>query len=165
MGALLKRKEAYMKKFILCLMIVLVPSLLFAGRWCQWSGTEGENCKSTSRTYIIINGGRVSVSAENLNPRGWYELTVTQPTIGTNEVKDVEVWDLVNDEMSKTWTVRAMTAEEIDTRDERAMSVNSYCLWKALIVTGVITQQQAIDNLPARLVDAYQARGRLGGCE
>jgi len=150
-----------MKKLVLCLIFMLVPSFAFAGTWCQWSGTKGENCTSTSRTFIVINDVRVTISAENLNPRGWYERTVTQPTIGADEVKDTEVWGFADDEISLTWTVRDMTAEEIDERDSGIMSVSDYYLWKTLLATGVITLQQAQNNLPAELIQAYQARNRL----
>ena len=150
-----------MKKFILCLIFMLVPSLLLAGTWCQWDGSQGINCQSTSRTYITINNVKVSVSAENLNPRGWFERTTTQPTIGEDQVKDAEVWGFVDNEISLTWTVRDMTAAEIDTRDASPMPLSEYYLWKTLITTEVITQQQAVNNLPAELIDAYQARDRL----
>jgi hypothetical protein len=153
-----------MKKFILCLMFTLIPSLLFAGTWCQWSGTEGENCKSTSRTFITINGGRVTVYAENLNPLGWYESTITQPTIGEDQVKDEVVWDFADNEISKTWTVRDMTNTEIDTRDAEPMSVSDYLQWKAIIQFTSATQEQIVTYLQANapeLVAAYQARDRL----
>ena len=150
-----------MKKFILCLMILLVPTILFAGTWCQWDGSQGTNCQSTTRTYITINNVRVTVSAENLNPRGWYELTVTEPTVGEDQVKDAVVWGFETNQISKTWTVRDMTTTEIDARDADAMPLSEYYLWKTLIATGVITQQQAVNNLPAELIDAYQARDRL----
>jgi hypothetical protein len=54
-----------------------------------------------------------------------------------------------------------MTTEEIDERDSGVMPLSEYYLWKTLIVTGVITQQQAVDNLPDELIKAYQARNRL----
>ncbi len=150
-----------MKKFILCLVFMVIPSLVFAGTWCQWSGTEGENCKSTTQTSIVINDVRVTISAENLNPRGWYELTITQPTIGENQTRDAEVWGFAENEISKTWTVRDLTAEEIDGRMASPMPLNAYYLWKALHATGTITIQQIQANLPQELVDAYQARDRL----
>ena len=151
-----------MKKFILCILFfIFIPSLLFAGTWCQWGGSAGTNCKSTNRTYISINDIRVSVSAENLNPRGWYELTVTEPSVGEDQVKDAVVWGFATNQISKTWTVRDMTAAEIDSRDAVPMNIDIYRLWKVLLVTGVITQQQAVDRLPAEMIDAYQARDRL----
>ena len=103
----------------------------------------------------------MTVSAENLNPRGWYELTVTEPTVGEDQVKDAVVWGFETNQISKTWTVRDMTTTEIDARDADAMPLSEYYLWKTLIATGVITQQQAVNNLPAELIDAYQARDRL----
>jgi len=100
-----------MRKFILCLLFIFIPSLLFAGTWCQWDGSAGTNCQSITRTYITINNVRVTVSAANLNPRGWYELTVTEPSVGEDQVKDAVVWDFVTNQISKTWTVRDMTVQ------------------------------------------------------
>jgi len=140
---------------------MFVPSILFAGTWCQWDGSEGINCKSTSKTSIVIDDHRVTVSAENLNPRGWFERTITQPTIGEDQVRDAEVWSKVDNEIYLTWTVRDMTATEIDQRIASPMSITDYYLWKVLLVTGTITQQQAADRLPQELIDAYQARDRL----
>ena len=150
-----------MKKFILCLLFTFISSPLFAATWCQWDGSAGTDCQSTTRTFIKINGVRVSVSAENLNPRGWYELTVTEPSVGEDQVVDEVVWGFETNQISKTWTVRDMTTTEIDARDADAMPLSEYYLWKTLIATGVITQQQAVNNLPAELIDAYQARDRL----
>ena len=135
----------------------------FAATWCQWDGTKGINCKSTSKSYVMISGVPVTVSAENLNPRGWYERTITQPTIGTNQTTDAEIWSFANDEIGLTWSVRDMTQTEIDEEIANPMSITNYYVWKALLVTGVITQQQAVDNLPSELIDAYQARKRLLG--
>ena len=142
-------------------MILFIPSLLFAGTWCQWDGSQGINCQSTNRTFIKINDVRVTVSAENLNPRGWYELIVTQPVVGADQVIDETVWEFAANQISKTWTVRDMTTAEIDARDAEAMPLSEYYLWKVLLTTGVITQQQAVNNLPAELINAYQARDRL----
>ena len=153
-----------MKKFILCLMISFIPSLLFAGTWCQWDGSQGTNCQSTTRTYITINNVRVSVSAANLNPRGWYELTVTDPTIGADQVRDAEVWDLVSNEMSKTWTVRDMTAVEIDTRDAAAMPLIDYLQFNLMVEKGVATPAEIVAYLTAKypeVLAAYLARDRL----
>ena len=156
--------EVNMKKIVLCLMLTLIPSLALAGTWCQWSGTEEENCQSTSRTFITINNVKVTVSAENLNPRGWYELTVTQPTLGENQVKDAVVRDFADNEISKTWTVRDMTVEEIDIRDAEAMSVSDYYQWQAIIQFTSVTQAQIVTYLQTNapeLIEAYQARDRL----
>jgi len=152
-----------MKKIVLFFVFMFLPSVVFSGTWCQWSGSEGINCKSTSRAYITLNDHNVSVSAENLNPRGWYELITTQPTIGADQVRDAEVWGFVANQITKTWTVRDMTATEIDEEIANPMSITDYYLWKALLVTGTITQAQAVASLPSEMIDAYQARKRLLG--
>jgi len=162
-----------MKKLILCLLIVLIPGIVFAENWCMWSGTEAEYCQSDdSRGYIrmpseladkTVANNVVTGTEADYNTAGFYKLVVTQPTLGENQVRDEEVWGFADNEISKTWTVRDMTATEIDNRIASPMSVTDYYQWKCLLVTGVITQQQALDNLPPVMVDAYQARKRLLG--
>ena len=145
-------------------MILLVPTILFAGTWCQWDGSAGTNCQSTSRTYIIINNVRVSVSAENLNPRGWYELTVTEPTVGEDQVKDAIVWGFATNQISKTWTVRDMTSEEIDIRDAAVMPLIDYLQFNLLVAKGVATPAEIVAYLTAKypeILAAYLARDRL----
>ena len=41
------------------------------------------------------------------------------------------------------------------------MDIDIYRIWRTLIQVGVITQQQAVNNLPAEMIDAYQARDRI----
>lgn len=155
-----------MKKIILIVLMFSVSA--HAGTWCQWSGSEldgwsGTNCKSTSRTFILLNGVRVSVSAENLNPRGWYGLTETHPALGENEIEDETIWGFADNEISRTWTVRDMTQEEIDTRD--AMALSDYYQWRIILEVVGVTPQQLQANMSAEsyqeLIKAYQARERL----
>ena len=144
--------------------LFLAISIANAGTWCQWSGTEGENCKTTDKSYIRIgedNTHPVTIDASNLNPLGWYELTITEPNVGADQVKDTEVWGFADNKISLTWTVRDMTDEEIDARDATPMGINTYYIWKTLIETNTLTIQQAQDNLPQELIDAYLARKRL----
>ena len=150
-----------MKKLIV-LFIVLFSTVSFAGTWCQWSGTEGENCKSDTRGYFTLPSG-IPVASKDFNEYGYYERIVTEPIIGPDQVRDAEVWGFADNEITLTWTVRDMTATEIDNRIASPMSVTNYYIWKVLIATGTITIQQAQDNLPQELIDAYQARKRLLG--
>ena len=159
--------EDNVKKIILCLLLIafiFIPSLLFAGTWCQWDGSAGTNCQSTNRTFITINNVRVTVSAENLNPRGWYELTVTQPVVGADQVVDETVWEFASNQISKTWTVRDLTAQEILERDAEAMSLMDYLQWKAIVQFTSATSEQITTFLTANhpeIVDAYLARKAL----
>ena len=153
-----------MRKFILCLLFIFIPSLLFAGTWCQWDGSAGTNCQSITRTYITINNVRVTVSAANLNPRGWYELTVTEPSVGEDQVKDAVVWDFVTNQISKTWTVRDMTAVEIDTRDAAVMPLIDYLQFNLMVAKGVATPAEIVAYLTTKypeVLAAYLARDRL----
>jgi len=137
---------------------------LYAETWCTWSGTQGENCRGDSRGFIrALDGHPIGPPESNYNYHDFYKLVVTQPTIGADQVKDAVVWGFVANEITKTWTVRDMTATEIDERDSGAMDITDYYLWKVLLVTGVLTQQQAVNRLPADMVDAFQSRERLLG--
>jgi hypothetical protein len=156
-----------MKKLLIATLIVLCPAVLFAQTYCQWSGTEGENCRTlpTDVNFIRVppDNHAISIDAANLEQHGYYELIVTQPTVGVNQIIDTVVWGFANNEISKTWTVRDLTTEEINNKIASPMSVTNYYIWKALIATGTITIQQAQDNLPQELIDAYQARKTLLG--
>ena len=112
----------------------------------------------------MINGVRVSVSAENLNPRGWYELTVTKPSIGEDQVRDAVVWGFETNQISKTWTARDMTAEEIDIRDAAVMPLIDYLQFNLMVAKGVATPAEIVAYLTAKypeVLAAYLARDRL----
>ena len=151
-----------MKTIIVILATFLTVSFASADSWCEWDGSQGVNCQSDGRGYILIEG-RPTKTESIANAAGWFKVTDTQPSIGADQVIDAEIWEKVGNQINLTWSVRDMTAEEIDGRDAGAMDITDYYIWKALLVTGTITQQQAIDNLPAEMIDAYQARKRLLG--
>ena len=134
------------------------------GIYCEWDSTKGVNCQSDDKGYIRrVDGLPVGGGEVNYNDNGFYELVVTEPTIGADQVRDAEVWAKPDNTITKTWTVRDLTATELDQRIANPMSITDYYLWKALLVTGTITQQQAVNGLPAEMIDAYQARKRLLG--
>ena len=150
-----------MKSLIVIALIVLFASFANADRWCEWSGTEGENCRNDRNGVLMSPTNFPTSTVSKINSWGVYHLTTTQPTIGADQVRDAEVWSKVDNEIYLTWTVRDMTATEIDQRIANPMSITDYYLWKVLLVTGTITQQHAADRLPQGLIDAYQARDRL----
>ena len=150
-----------MKKLLICALILLIPTIAPADQWCMWDGSQGTDCQSDSKGYVVVPTG-FKVSTESiLNGHGYYRTVTTYPALGENQVREQEVWGFADNEISRTWTVRDMTAEEIDQNIASPMPLSEYYLWKALIVTGVITQQQAAANLPQELIDAYLARDRL----
>jgi len=149
-----------MKTFITFLILTFFSVPAFADTWCEWDGTTGINPQSDNRGYILIEG-RPTRTPSIANAAGWYKVVVTQPTIGVDQIKYDEVWGFAANEISKTWTVRDLTAEELDQREAGAMPLSEYYLWWTLIETGLITQQQAANHLPQELIDAYQARDRL----
>ena len=156
-----------MKKIVMVILALLVASFstsYAADRYCEWSGTEGINCVSPNSIGHYRIPGRVkTANPVRLNEYGYYIMTTTQPVIGENQRRDAEVWGFADNEITLTWTVREMTATEIDNRIASPMSVTNYYIWKALLVTGVLTQQQAVNNLPPEMIDTYQARARLLG--
>ena len=152
-----------MKKIVLITAILLIASFAHADRWCEWSGTVGENCVNDRNGVLLSPAGIPTRTVTTINSWGLYKTTDTQPTIGEDQVRDAEVWGFADNEISRTWTVRDYTAEEIDNRIASPMSVTDYYIWKALLTTGVLTQAQAVNNLPPEMIDAYQARARLLG--
>ena len=152
-----------MRKFILALCLCLLTvAPLSAETWCQWSGTEGVNCRSDNAGWIRTPTGLyVAVDEENFNRHGYYRLESTDPIIGENQARDSIVWGFSDNVISRTWTVRDLTTEELDQREAGAMPLSEYYLWKALLLKGVITQQEAANALPQELINAYLARDRL----
>jgi hypothetical protein len=149
-----------MKKIIIFL-IVLFPAIGFADTWCQWDGVQATDCQSDNKGYIIDTRG-FKVSTEPIaNENGYYRMVTTEPVIGENQTKDQEIWGFAGNEISRTWTVRDLTITEIDENTASPMPLSEYYLWKALLVKGVITQQEAANTLPQELIDAYLARDRL----
>lgn len=146
---------------IILLISVFLAAPVHADQWCQWDGTQGVECQSDSKGYIVVPNG-FKVSTESIaNGHGLYHLTITEPSLGTNQVKDVEVWGLIGNQMSLTWTVRDLTTDEIDAKTASPMPLSEYYLWKALIIKGVITTAEAAAALPQELIDAYLARDRI----
>lgn len=149
-----------MKKLFIFSLLLCLASTSFAGQWCEWDGLAGINCQSDSRGYILIDGFKVSTPAI-ANTKGFYRLVVTPASLGPDQVVGAEIWGFTANEITKTWAVRDMTAQEIDERNARAMNLDVYWLWKALLLKNVITAQEAAATLPQEMIDAYQARDRL----
>jgi len=152
-----------MKSLIVIALIVLFASFANADRWCEWSGTEGENCRNDRSGVLMSPTNFPTSTVSKINSWGVYHLTTTQPEIGADQVRDAEVWSKVDNEIYLTWTVRDMTATEIDERIASPMRIEMYWVWKVFLDTGIITQAQAVDRLPQEMIDAYLARKRLLG--
>jgi hypothetical protein len=148
-----------MKKFII-LLALLIASPAFGATWCKWSGTEATDCKSDSRKYISVDTG-LPIGPESYAAYGYYELQTITPVIGADQIRDEIQWSFDGTIITRTWTVRDMTTEELDAREAKAMRIGEYYLWKALIAKDVITQQEAAQALPQELIDAYLARKRI----
>ena len=149
-----------MKKLItIVLLTFFFASSAYADRWCQWSGTQGIECKNDRDG--VLNLPFPTRTEALINTKGYFRVTITQPTIGANQVRDAEVWGFADNQISLTWSVRDLTAAEIQARTAGAMSLSQYYIWKTLLATGVITQQQAANHLPQKLIDAYQARDAI----
>ena len=153
-----------MKSLIVIALIVLFAPFANADRWCEWSGTEGENCRNDRNGVLMSPTNFPTSTISKINSWGVYHLTTTQPTSGEDQVRDAEVWSKVDNEIFLTWTVRDLTTQEILERDARAMSLTDYLQWNALVVGGVFTSQQIVTYLTANypeIVDAYLARKAL----
>ena len=148
-----------MKRLIVVALALFFAAPAFADTWCEWSGTEGENCKNDRDG--VLNMPFPTRTEAIINSHGYYRVVTTEPTLGADQVRDAEVWAKPDNTITKTWSVRDLTATELDQRIANPMSITDYYLWKALLVTGTITQQQAVAGLPAEMIDAYQARARL----
>jgi len=152
-----------MKKLItIALLTFFFASFAYADRWCQWSGTEGENCKNDRGGVVYLPFPTRTEAL--INAAGYYRVTITQPTIEEDQTRDAEVWGFADNQISLTWSIRDLTAIELDNRAASPMSVNDYYVWKAFIQAGIFTQAQLVAYFQANqpdMIEAYQARDRL----
>jgi hypothetical protein len=159
-----------MKKLLLVICLLVVPTLALGATWCEWSGTAGENCKTDNKNGIIRIGG-VNVKYESgKNSRGYYELIVTEPAVSDTETKEVPpIWDFVANQITKTWTVRDLTAEELNARI--AMGGDIYWLFKIVLNAPIPNKGEPLvtpakllgQGVPQWLIDSYLARKAIEG--
>lgn len=143
---------------------MFLASPLFAATYCEWNGSTTSNCQSDNKGYVRrADGLPIGGGEANYNANGLFELVTTEPTLEANQVKDSEVLGLADNKITRTWTVRDLTTEEIDNRIASPLSVNDYYQWKAIQLAGGWTNQQMQNALPPDLVEAYLARKRLLG--
>ena len=110
--------EKHQLIIMLCLLVILVPTFAFADLWCMWDGSQGTSCQSDGRGYIIVPSG-FKVSTESIaNAAGYYRVVTTDPVLGENQVRDQEVWGFSSNEITRTWTVRDLTASDVSSDSE-----------------------------------------------
>jgi hypothetical protein len=151
-----------MGRVILAAVLAVFVGVAHAGTWCFWDAANSvaTDCQSDSAGYILIDGFKVR-SPDIANDRGWYLTETTRPSLTSTQTLDTLVYSLDGTTITRTWTVRDLTAEEIALSEADAMPLGEYYLWKVLIARGVITQAQAAAVLPQELIDAYLARQAL----
>lgn len=157
-----------MRILLTTIVVVFMTSTSFASQWCEWSGSEGINCQSDSKGYILINSIKTRTPAL-ANSKGWFKVTETPVTPGADQVIDAEVWSFASPDIGKTWSVRDMTTQEIQDRDDQiavqdVLTRNEYYILKMLMLPGIInltTGAIDVSVVPQYMIDAYQARGRL----
>jgi hypothetical protein len=151
-----------MGRVILAAVLAAFVGVSHAGTWCFWDAANNlaTDCQSDSAGYIVIDGFKVR-SPDLANDRGWYLTETVRPTLTSTQTLDALVYSLEGTTITRTWTVRDLTAEEIALSEADAMPLGEYYLWKVLIARGIITQAQAAAVLPQELIDAYLARQAL----
>ena len=108
-----------MKKLIV-LTLVLLASPALAEQYCEWSGTEGVNCQNDNKGYVRTSAGLpVGGGVSNYNDNGLFLLSIVEPTLGVNEVRDQDQWSFDGSVITRTWSTRTLTAQEIQDRDDQ----------------------------------------------
>ena len=132
-----------MNKIILAVLLVFaMSSTASAEYWCQWDGSAGVNCKSSSGPSIKTPSGKlISTDEANMNSFGYFKVTDTDPVIGADEKRGAVQWGKVDNQISRTWAVDAMSQAEIDLRDNTAACAgyqNTMWLAKKLVTKGTL---------------------------
>ena len=130
------------KRLILTVLFVFVASTASAEYWCQWDGSAGVNCKSSSGPSVTTPSGKlISTDEPNMNSYSYFKVTDTNPTIGADEKRGAVQWGKVDNQISRTWAVDAMSQAEIDLRDNTAACAgyqNTMWLAKKLVTKGTL---------------------------
>lgn len=143
------------------LLMLVAASPVCAGEYCQWTGTTRENCKSDGgRGYVMLPNG-VYVSAKDYAEYGYYPLVVTQPEPTADQKLGDEIEEFNGSEITLTWDVVNLTAQEILLRDAAPMPLTDYHQWLAIQTLGGWTNQQMSNVLSAEEVAAFLARKTL----
>ena len=95
-----------MKKLIVIALTLLFASSAYADRWCEWSGTEGINCRNDRNGVLLSPTNFPTSTVAKINSWGVYHVTETQPVVGEDQRRDAEVWGFADNEITLTWTVR-----------------------------------------------------------
>ena len=127
-------------KYILAILFVFsiaIPAQ--AERYCQWNDVKGINCTSTNSVGVLktTDGALVSGGEANINTYLYYKLTDTQPSVLEGSVRDAEIWDKVDNQISRTWSVREKTQLELDQENCAGMQ-NTMWLAKKLVTKGTL---------------------------
>ena len=129
--------------------------------YAQWSGTEGFGQQSSTKGYLKAPSDGHNISVDEAATHSLYPVVVTEPSLGADQVKDAPIWGFDSTEISLTWSVRAMTQDEIDSRTAGPiLSIEGYYILKNLFDAGVITTTD-VNNFSQVMQDAYAARNRL----
>jgi len=147
-----------MKKYIMLVLMLVVPTFAYAERYCQWDGSKGYNCQTDDKGFIRLDSGLKIRGVSAYNSYGYYRLTDTEPVYDPEtQSRDQEVWGFTSPEMTLTYTVRDLTEEELNEIAAQPMSVEMYQHNKWLANEGVTNPS----TMPQWMRDAYQARVAL----
>lgn len=128
--------------------------------YAQWDGTKGVNQQSDAKGYLIAPDGH-KIAPDVSVEFGLYPVVVTEPSVGTDQIKDTAVWGFADDQISLTWTVRDKTSDELAQEAAGELMGRDtyyaiYTLLNLLISKGVCTQQEYVSTLPSKMVLALQ---------
>lgn len=129
--------------------------------YAQWSGTEGFSQQSDSKGYLVSPVDGVKIIPAVAADHGLYPIIVTEPSIGTDQIKDAPVWGFDGSEITLTWTVRDKTTAELEQEAAGELMGRDtyyaiYTLLNLLISKGVCTQNEYVSTLPNKMVLALQ---------
>lgn len=149
----------------LLLFCFIVPAS--ADTWCKWdkANSTTTECRSDSKGYIVADGFKTRTPAL-ANARGYFKVVGEAPDVKVTQVAEFTGYTKDGNLITRTYSVRDLTAAEIQAQEAAAMPLGEYYLWKFFrrIVTQELGRKDAQFNtavqadLPQKLIDAYLAR-------
>jgi hypothetical protein len=139
---------------------LLVVTPVFAAEgdlWCKWDGSMTTSCTRerviNQLNVVRINGKYFQIDEAKANAAGYFKTTLVVPAYdAATQVLDPEIETKTDNQIERTWGVRAKTQEELD-RENCQMNAFEQWLLRFMVQQGTYT----VNDYPAAIVQSFNA--------